>query len=323
MSASQKPATTADREAADWFARLGSKSVSTEALQAFFTWREIPENAAAYKRQEANWDRIGQLKGDPEIHAMLQDAGRPKPRRSFGGGWLGPAVMALVFAGVGVGVYQVYYAQTAYETDVGEQKSIQLADGSFVRLDTDSRIRVRLNGAGRKVELLEGQALFKVAHDARRPFTVSAGGATVTALGTVFDVRRSSQGVEVVLVEGKVRVQAAGGPDQILTPNQSAHTTRQGAKAQPIDAITATSWADGRLVFSGTPLQKAVSEVNRYLTHKIELDAPDVADTVISGTFRAGDRTAFVSAASDLFSLEAQPQPGGAVKLVPHRTKNP
>lgn len=55
----------------------------------------------------------------------------------------------------------------------------------------------------------------------------------------------------------------------------------EGAKAQPIDAMTATSWADGRLVFSGTPLQKAVSEVNRYLTHKIELDAPDVADTVI------------------------------------------
>ena len=71
MSASQTPATPADREAAEWFVRLSATSVSTEALHDFFEWRKAPENAAAYRRQEQNWDRFARLKGDPEIDAML------------------------------------------------------------------------------------------------------------------------------------------------------------------------------------------------------------------------------------------------------------
>ncbi|WP_395942948.1 FecR family protein [Brevundimonas sp.] len=322
MSASQKPATAADREAADWFARLGSTSVSTETIHAFFEWRKSPENAAAYKRQEENWKKMGSLQGDPEMTAFVANAGRSSRSKPSPTGWLVSGVVALLVAGVGVGLY-LKSAPPTYHTDVGEQRSIQLADGSFVRLDTDSRIRVILSSGARRVELLEGQALFEVAHDSGRPFTVSAGPLSVTALGTVFDVRRTGADARVVLVEGRVKVEAAGGPDQVLQPNQTAMTTRQGAKAATINAAEATSWADGRLTFSRTPLREAVSEVNRYLTNKIELQAPMVENTTISGAFRAGDRSAFVSAAADTFDLVAEPQPGGAIKLVPRRTKNP
>ncbi|MFN7106863.1 MAG: FecR family protein [Brevundimonas sp.] len=323
MDASQKPATTADREAADWFARLGASSVSTETIHEFFEWRKAPDNAAAYRRQEQNWERFSRLKGDADIDAMLAAAGHSKLRRRTSTGVILAGVVALMIAGFGVGVYWKASAPPTYETDVGEQRSIQLADGSVVRLDTNSRIRVRLSDATRQVELLEGQALFDVAHDASRPFRVSADSMTVTALGTVFDVRRYGRDARVILVEGKVRVAAPGGPDQLLQPNQTARTTRQGAKTQEINAVVATGWAEGRLYFSGTPLKEAVAEVNRYLTHKIELEAPAAADTAVSGAFRVGDRDAFVSAASDFFDLEAEAQPGGAIKLVPRRTKNP
>jgi transmembrane sensor len=323
MSASQTPATPADREAAEWFARLSATSVSTEALHDFFEWRKAPENAAAYKRQEQNWDRFARLKGDPEIDAMLSAAGQPKPRTGPSGRLVLSGVVALLIAGLGVGVYWTLNAASTYGTQVGEQRSVQLADGSVVRLDTNSRIRVRLSGSERQIDLLEGQALFEVAHDASRPFRVHADAMTVTALGTVFDVRLDGGSARVVLVEGKVKVEAPGGSDQVLLPNQTARTSGQGAKTQLIDAAVATSWAEGRLIFSNTPLQAAVAEVNRYLTDKIEIDAPGTVQTPISGVFRAGDRAAFVSAASDVFELEAVAQPGGAIKLVPRRTKNP
>jgi len=322
MSASQTPATPADREAAEWFVRLSATSVSTEALHDFFEWRKAPENAAAYRRQEQNWDRFARLKGDPEIDAMLAAAGQPKPRTAGSGRLILTGVVAALIVGLGVGLYWRLNAATIYGTEVGEQRSIALADGSTVKLDTNSRIRVKLSGSERRIELLEGQALFEVAHDATRPFRVHADAMTVTALGTVFDVRLDGANARVVLVQGKVRVEAPGGSDQILQPDQSARTSGQGARTQPIDAAVATSWAEGRLTFSNTPLQVAVTEVNRYLTAKIEIDAPSAAETPISGVFQAGDRAAFVSAASDVFDLEAVAQPGGAIKLVPRRTKN-
>lgn len=329
MSASQKPAAPADREAAEWFARLGATSVPTETLHAFFAWRAAPENAAAYRRIEDQWERMGRLRGDPEIDAMMDAIGRARPSRPartpartpfrrpvFG------AVLALLVAGAGVGAWWTLSRPPIYATEVGEQRTIQLADGSSVRLDTDSRIRVRLSGEARRIDLLEGQVLFDVAHDAARPFVVSADETTVTALGTVFDVRRIGPDVRVVLVEGRVRVDDPRGGRTVLAPSQAATVTPQGAEARAVNAATATSWAEGRLVFSGTPLREAAAEVNRYLTDKVILDAPGVADTPISGAFRVGDRGAFVSAASEVFALEAQPQPGGAVKLVPRRTKN-
>lgn len=330
MSASQKPAATADREAAEWFARLGATAVPTETIHAFFAWRAVPENAAAYKRIEGQWERMGRLRGDPEIDALMDQIGKPRPARGPGRGaaWaplgrpLAGAVLALLVAGVGVAAWWTLSRPPVYATEVGEQRTVQLADGSSVRLDTDSRIRVRLSDGARRIELLEGQALFDVAHDAARPFVVSADDTTVTALGTVFDVRRIGSDVRVVLVEGRVRVDDPRGGRTVLTPDQAATVTPRGAQARPVNAATATSWAEGRLVFSGTPIGEAVAEVNRYLTDPVILAAPGVAGTPISGAFRVGDRGAFVSAAAEVFALEAQPQPGGAVKLVPRRTKN-
>jgi transmembrane sensor len=323
MNASQKPATRADREAADWFARLGSTSVSTEAIHEFFEWRKAPDNAEAYKRIEQHWKRMERLQGDPDINAMLSDVGaKPKAKPLLTKRVLLSGALAMIAAGAAATVWWTTTAPQTYETGVGEQRSLQLADGSFVRLDTDSEIRVKLTADRRRIELVQGQALFDVAHDAARPFTVSAGDATVTALGTVFDVRLTGATTQVVLVKGRVRVEAAGGPDQILNPDQTARTTRQGAKTTTIDAAAATSWTEGRLVFSGVPLARAVAEVNRYLVDKIEIDAPEVLATPISGTYRAGDRSAFVSAASEIFELTPEPQADGAIKLVPRRTKN-
>ena len=145
---------------------------------------------------------------------------------------------------------------------------------------------------------------------------------TVTALGTVFRcaprrrkrARRSGPGQG----QGRGAWRIGSGP----AAEPDGANERAGGQDQPIDAAVATSWAEGRLTFSNTPLQAAVAEVNRYLTDKIEIDAPGTVQTPISGVFRAGDRAAFVSAASDVFDLEAVAQPGGAIKLVPRGQKS-
>ncbi|WP_262422640.1 FecR family protein [Brevundimonas denitrificans] len=120
-------------------------------------------------------------------------------------------------------------ARGVHETAVGERRDIRLADGSLVNLDTDSRIRVVFDQQGRRVELLEGQALFDVTPDPQRPFSVEAAGARVVAVGTVFEVRRRGERVDVTLVSGRVNVQggraAASSP---LSPDSRRGCRRAG-----------------------------------------------------------------------------------------------
>lgn len=309
-----------ETEAAAWHARLGARSVSTQTIEEFFAWRSEPANADAYRRVEQVWGAAGKLEKDPAIAKALDEAlsrrkSAPQPRRlprTLIGVTIGGAVMAAAVCGA-----LWLQSRTVFATSVGEQRVVQLADGSNVRLDTDSRIRVRFDGDRRLVELEGGQALFTVAHDADRPFVVQADGAQVTAVGTVFDVRRDGAGVKVTLVSGVIDVaeRGAGRPVKRLTAGQQSRLTSQGQVTRAVDIQAETSWTDGRIVFRDTPLSDAVAEVNRYLTHKIVLDAGPQERASVNGVFKTGDREAFVSTASAVFGLKASKEADGGVLL--------
>jgi len=100
----------------------------------------------------------------------------------------------------------LYTQRGTYSTDIGEQRSITLADGSTVDLNARTRIRVRMSEQDRRVELLEGQALFQVAKDKSRPFIVRSNDTQVRAVGTQFDVYRRKTGTTVTVLEGRVAV---------------------------------------------------------------------------------------------------------------------
>jgi transmembrane sensor len=270
---------------------------------------------------ELIWGETGKLAGDPEIGAAVDAAmsrgraGRARerrlPRTLIGLAAVGAAALMVV------GGWVWTQGRGAIATSVGEQRVVQLADGSSVRLDTDTRIRVRFDGQRRLVDLEGGQALFTVAHDTVRPFVVSAGDARVTAVGTVFEVRRGMAGASVTLVSGVVDV--ASGPSETsrrrMTAGNKAEVTASGAVIAPVDVATETSWTDGRIVFRDTPLRVAVAEVNRYLTDKVEL-APGTLDQVrVNGVFNTGDREAFVSTASAVYPLQVSHGADGTVRL--------
>ncbi|MFZ4165463.1 FecR family protein [Brevundimonas sp. NPDC058933] len=324
MPAEAKTRTAADDQATNWIARLGTRTISLDTIQAFAKWREDPANAEAYRRAEQLWSRTGELANDPDIQAALAQAQRRRPRR-FGAKQIAAAGLTTALAAsLAVGAF-FWQIRDTYATEVGEQRSLQLADGSRVRLDTASKIRVRFTEGERRIELAEGQAFFEVAHNPARPFVVMTADASVTAVGTVFEVRRVGSETRVVLVSGAVDVAQAGAPSapQRLLPNQQTAIKSGRAKVSAIDADTATSWTDGELTFTDTPLVEAVAEVNRYLATPIVLDAPAAANTPINGVFRSGDRTAFVSAAAHLFNLKAIREADGKVRLVSSRNNAP
>lgn len=318
MSDPQSRATKADAEAAAWHTRLGSRSVTTAAIEEFYDWRSDPVNAEAYRKVETLWVKAKALEGQPDIQSAVAEALARKRRPSRSIVWVGAVTATTGLAMALAGASLWLDSRNAYSTDVGETRVVQLADGSTVRLDTGSSIKVAYRRAERLVTLEGGRAHFDVAHDIQRPFVVRSGETQVRAVGTVFDVQRSGATITVSMVSGLVEVTGAEIPaanPQRLSGGEQVRISPKGRQTLRINAAEATSWTEGRLVFRDTPLSQAVTEVNRYLTQKVVL-APGTPETVlVSGVFRTGDRAAFVSAASELFALTPHPDADGSVRL--------
>ena len=313
----------AEAEAADWLARLNRLSVTTKSLHDFWDWKGDARNAEAFARVEADWKALGVLEGDPDIQAATQKALRDHPAKAP----QAPRRMTLslafatgLFVMGGAALWFVSGPQPTYTTAVGEQRVVVLSDGSRVRLNTDSQIRVQYRPGERHIVLTRGEAFFEAAHDSSRPFVVAADGAQVRALGTKFDVRRDPFAVSVTLLQGRVEVARTGqGAAATLAPNQQLTVTDRGMSApRAADAVEASSWTTGHLTFRGVPLRDAVAEVNRYSARKIVLESADrFAGEPVSGVFDVGDTGAFVTAVSTVFDLQADPASEGVIRLAP------
>lgn len=310
----------AEREAANWFVRLSHQAITSEALRAFYAWRRTPAHDAAYSRMEALWAQSGQWRATPEVQrdvaAALARGAQRRRRRA----WIKVALApfsAIALASLAALYLIAWPPSQDYQTQIGEQRLLRLEDGSRVRLDTNTELKVRLRRDRRDLRLVRGQAFFDVAHDPTRPFVVAAAGARIRAVGTRFDVRIDGRQAKIALVDGAVDV----------TRRQDGQTRRWrltagqilAAKALPApgDLAAATRWTTGHLEFQATPLAQAVAEVNRYSGTKLVLAAPDLAGSHVNGVFDAGDTPAFVNAVCELFNLTADPPRDGEIRLRP------
>lgn len=310
----------AEAEAAEWFERLRRPAVTTRALRDFHAWKRSEVNAAAFRRVEAGWRATGALVGDPEVQAAAREvlARRPLRRRRDWRQILAPVAAGGALGLVLLGAWVDRALIPAYRTGVGEQRLVVLEDGSRVRLNTDSAVRVAYWGDARRVFLRRGQAFFEVAHDPARPFRVDAGEAEVRALGTRFDVRREAGGVAVTLLDGRVRVEDDRGEAADLEPRQQLRVTDAGLGRVRPAAPEAASWTTGRLVFHDAPLAAAIDEANRYSARKVELvGAPRLAAEPVSGVFDAGDVEAFAAAVAEAYGLRRTAGPAGTIRLAP------
>jgi transmembrane sensor len=288
-------------------------------LQAIDRQAESPEQRQASELAERVLAGVDALAQDPhwgeKLRAMANDTRDTAPVEQAPRRWRVAASLAASLA-LAVLCWQAFSptsadAAYAYESAGGERRAVTLADGSRVELDIDTRIAVRMSAERREIELLSGRALFDVAHDATRPFSVTAADARTTALGTKFQVRRDDANVVVTLAEGSVAIdrveQGAGSGEWSvrLVPGEqfSIDTETQRRERRIVDVNTITSWTHGRHIFRGTPLQVAIDEVNRYGKKKIRLGDATLASLPVAGNFIVGDSEAIVEAFAAVLPL--------------------
>jgi transmembrane sensor len=158
------------------------------------------------------------------------------------------------------------FSSPIYATALGEQRSIQFEDGSTVELNSRSKIRIKYSKQERDVELIEGQALFHVAHDVTRPFIVAVGATRVRAVGTQFDVYKRSNGTVVTVVEGKVAVYSApqrgpGAAPTVPVPAQ-APASLSGSASPRKRVVAPTSTASSVVGFTASNPEVPVVQPN-------------------------------------------------------------
>jgi transmembrane sensor len=250
----------------------------------------------------------------------------PPQRENCHGRWPMAIAASIAVLAVAVLAWWVLVQQPAnkeYFTEHGEQRIVRLDDGSVLHINSDSVLRVGYTNEQRSVSMERGQALFKVAKDASRPFRVRVGATDVIAVGTEFDVRRMSDDVVVTVVEGSVSVSKVTEQDAMedTVPPAPLHV-QAGQQAlvisglmpavhkpfdvRVVDVRPAIAWVQQKIMFEDQTLQKVVSEFNRYTRTQMVIEDEQAAKLRISGIFNAYDLESFVLYLETLQNLEVR-----------------
>ena len=227
-------------------------------------WLESdPAHLPAYEAaQDADAWAADIFAASPPVAAMTAPAPAPRRGRWFAGG----AVAAAILATIG-GWSMLHRDATVQEiaTAAGEHRTIALADGSRVFLNGDTRISFD-PATPRQIDLVRGEALFEVRHDASHPFVVVADGTRLVDVGTVFNVVRDGGAIEVAVANGAVDYEA--GPQRIRL-NQGEALSRPDRDASPVLRKTSEqgvgSWQTGLLQYDDAPLDQVGRDLARNI----------------------------------------------------------
>jgi len=303
-----------DRTAAEWAARRCS-GLTSQDQSALDRWLKAdPRHVGAYAKAEAvlaQLDRVGAAAPDAlRIAVSSPPNGSVLRRRTMLAGSV--AAGLAVTAGGAVWLTRLL-GQESYSTRVGETREIVLSDGSMVTLNTDSRILVHYGKARREIQLLQGEALFDVAKNKKRPFVVMAGDTQVRAVGTSFTVKLlPEQPVQVLVREGVVEIkrpQVPQAPPVRLVANTLALAPPQApisTEAVPRIQVTRDlAWREGRIAFDNETLANAAREFGRYSDIQVRVP-PELENQTITGLFVSNDPVGFARAAAISLNLHVE-----------------
>ncbi|HEX5765388.1 MAG TPA: FecR domain-containing protein, partial [Woeseiaceae bacterium] len=306
-------------QAADWLVRLSESAVSEPHRRQFMEWlKKSPQNVEEFIAIANLHQEVGEQKSS--LAEILAEVGcrnhqpavplfggaastgelpaRARPQRRYYQLWTTAAGLALL----AVLLLQWFPRDpplVSHRTQLGEQRSVVLADGSIITLNTLSEAAVRFDRSAREVTLVSGEAMFDVVSDPGRPFIVQTGSVSLKVIGTRFAVYRKKNSTRVAVVDGVVQalpLRTRGEP-LFVEAGMGAIATVEGVTLtdDQFDVEKAIAWTDRRLIFDGAPLAEVVAEFNRYNRTPLIVEDSALANRAITTVFNAHDVSALVA----------------------------
>lgn len=289
-------------QAAEWIVRLSADDAGEQAelAQHFAAWR------AADPRHEAAAGRIEAMLGSLQA-VRRSGAARPAGRalravlggKARGGARRGVA-LALLLAGLsflpawfGLAGQEPGYWLSDLRSAAGEWPTTRLADGSTLGLAGLSAVNLAFDGKTRRVELVQGEIMVDVAHDATRPFIVATEHGSVRALGTRFTVRREAGATVVTMLASRVEVRPAEAGAGALVV-QAGESVRFNADRllppEPVDPPSiGRAWTQRQFVAQEMPLPDVLDELDRQRPGRIVFDRAALAGLKVTAVLPLSD----------------------------------
>lgn len=251
-----------EEEAIRWVVRL--RDGGADDWEDFTLWLEAdPDHLAAYEEAALTDAGLDELAPPTIVTPPVEQ--HPIRIRTNRRAFLGWGIAAAIAGMIGYGALRPAGADLyAVETGAGQRRAVELADGS--RIDLNGATRVMLDrGNARFARLDRGEALFTIVHNTAQPFEVEAGDAQLRDMGTVFNVTRYADRLDVGVVEGAV----------VFNPRQEAVNLTAGmtissrAGAAPVvgraEPAIISGWREGRLTYSAAPIAQVAQDLSRNL----------------------------------------------------------
>lgn len=318
--------------AARWAIRRDRGLSASEAIEFELWLAADARHRAALQRSAATWRLLDRVPEAAAERHLAAGAGRRTRRRWLG--WAGSLAAAAALVLAFVGAWRTAPpAEPGTAIVAGPARAATLADGSRVRLNAGSEVVEQFTPGERQVRLVRGEAHFMVAHDAARPFVVSAGALRVRAVGTAFNVRLAPEQIEVIVTEGRVGIERSARAGARRTDRAPLHlgageraVAAAGGAGAASNNIVVTrvaaaelaqslAWQDELLPLSGATLGEIAAEFERRTGRRIEFADPALAQLRFGGRFRADDVEGFADLLGAMFEVDAERAADGTLRL--------
>lgn len=190
--------------------------------------------------------------------------------------------------------------------------TLEMADGSLVTLNANSKIATEYSAQERRIRLIYGEAYFDVEKDASRPFVVSTQQQEFTAIGTEFNIKNRDKLLRLLVTEGRVQYRNTKpviSPQRtevdieyvsrVVEASQGALVSGQQIVVKDIDSSEMSqdlAWKKGYLSFEDASLEAITEEMNHYISGKIVLMDSDLASIRSGGAYKIGNEREFIAA---------------------------
>jgi transmembrane sensor len=280
-------------EAARWHVRLRETPGVAETERALAAWldADVAHRLAYADVCAASFACEQVFASDPHAatrHGAPAFGGPPRPLRQpataasrrhrrtwFAVALAASVVVAMLVPGISLSLRADHIGQP------GLVQQHTLEDGSVLRLDGASAVRVRYQGDTRRVDVLRGAVHVDVRPDPARPFVVRSGDLEAQALGTRYAVARETGLHRVTVDAGRVAVRIGDGEAVELAAGAMLTAPLSGDGFRLSEAgVSGSGWVRGQLVFSATPFEDAVAAMARHLPERVVLTRTTATDPV-------------------------------------------
>lgn len=184
-------------------------------------------------------------------------------------------------------------------TPRGGEFKITLPDGTFVHLNSNSKLRFPKNFDSDKREIfLSGEAYFEVSKDTNKPFFVILENVHVKVYGTTFNVNTLlGNQIQTTLVKGSVGIQVQDSPQEyILKPRQQAIVQKTDGKITIRDVDTApyTAWTEGIFLFDNERLETILDKLALWYDVELFYQNETVKDVRFTGYLKRYDNISVI-----------------------------